>query len=56
MYALYEQIQIKGMVFYALKDEGNDKLKYVLLQPGPTLKQIYDKFGAKDHLLLIYHN
>ncbi len=63
MYALYEQIQYKGLAFYVLKSErnndtyeANNKVRYVMLQPGPTIGQVFDEFAKNDYLPLIYHN
>ncbi len=56
MYALYEQIQFKGLAFYVLKSESNNRVRYMMVQPGPTVGQVFDEFGKDDYLSLIYHN
>lgn len=56
MYALYEQIKYKGLAFYVLKSEGSNRVRYMMVQPGPTVGQVFDEFGKDDYLSLIYHN
>lgn len=62
MYALYQQIQKKGLAFYVLKSErkwgniANNKVRFMLVQPGPTIGQVFDEFSKDDYLSLIYHD
>ena len=44
MYRLYEQIQTKGLHFFCLH-AVKEKAKYVKLKPGPTIQEIYNKYG-----------
>ena len=53
MYRLYEQIKTKGLHFFCLHSE-KEKAKYVKLKPGPTIEQIYNKYGRNEYLILIY--
>ena len=36
-YALYNQIETKGLAFYVLRSESNNKVSYYHVKPGPTL-------------------
>ena len=54
MYRLYEQIQQKGLVFFCLNNNPEDKAKYIRLQPGPTIEQIFNRYGKNNYLMLIY--
>jgi uncharacterized membrane protein len=31
-------------------------VRYLLLQPGPTIGKIFDEYSKNDYLALIYHN
>ena len=56
MYRLYEQIQQKGLYLFCLntlKDNKN-KANYIRLQPGPTIDQVYKRYGKNGYLMLIY--
>ena len=54
MYRLYEQIQQKELYLFCLNNNQKDKAKYIRLQPGPTIEQIFNRYGKNDYLLLIY--
>jgi hypothetical protein len=53
MYRLYEQIQTKPLYFFCLTTR-KDQTKYVRLQPGPTIQELFRRFGRNESLLLIY--
>jgi hypothetical protein len=55
MYRLYQQIDTKGLFFFCLHSV-KDKAKYVRIQPGRTIEQIYKNYGKDDYLTLIYGN
>jgi len=55
MYRLYEQIQQKGLYFFCLQ-VVKEKAKYVRIQPGQTIEQIYNRYGRDEMLVLIYGN
>ena len=53
MYRLYLQIETKPLYFFCLR-EVKDKAQYVRLQPGPTIEEVFRKYGQNESLLLIY--
>jgi cell division protein YceG involved in septum cleavage len=55
MYRLYQQIDTKGLYFFCLQ-EVKEKTKYIRIQPGSTIEQIYNRYGRDDFLILIYGN
>jgi hypothetical protein len=55
MYRLYQQIDTKGLFFFCLH-LLKDKIKYVRIQPGPTIEQMYHRYGKDEFLTLIYGN
>lgn len=44
MYRLYQQIETKGLLFFCLHAQ-KEKAKYVKLKPGPTIEDIYNRYG-----------
>ena len=53
MYALYKQIEQKGLYFftpYLVKD----KIRYKFLEPGVTIESVYKDFGRAGYLTLVY--
>jgi hypothetical protein len=54
MYRLYEQIQQKGLYFFCINNSPEQKVKYIRLQPGPTIEKIFSRYGRNDYLILIY--
>eukprot|EP00919_Chromeraceae_sp_WS-2016_P064918 GHVR01153719.1.p1 GENE.GHVR01153719.1~~GHVR01153719.1.p1 ORF type:complete len:119 (+),score=6.43 GHVR01153719.1:94-450(+) len=60
MYNLFQQIQQKGLYFFCLreertgKDQKKNKIKYVVLRPGATIEEVYNRYGRDDLLTLIY--
>lgn len=53
MISLYNQIKQKGLYFFCPYLE-KDKLKYSVLKPGPTIQEVYKKFGTGGYLTLVY--
>lgn len=35
---------------------ANNKVRFVMLQPGATVGKVFDEFSKNDYLALIYHN
>jgi hypothetical protein len=53
MYRLYEQIQVKPLHFFCLHNE-KEHTKYVRLKAGPTIEELFRRFGKHGSLILIY--
>jgi hypothetical protein len=53
MINLYNQIETKGLYFYCLVNI-KEKPRYILLKPGPTIEEIFLKYGKGNCLTLIY--
>lgn len=44
MYRLYQQIETKGLYFFCLQ-VNKEKARYVKINPGPTIEEIFNKYG-----------
>ena len=55
MYRLYEQIQTKGLYFFCMQ-VSKDRAKYIKINPGPTIEEMYNRYGRNDCLVLVYGN
>jgi hypothetical protein len=53
MLTLYEQIKVKGLCFFCPVLQPN-KLKYIMLKPGPTIQDVFTKYGREGYLILLY--
>jgi hypothetical protein len=55
MITLYKQIDQKGLFFFCPFLSGQkQELKYAILRPGPTIEQVYGKYGRNGYLTIVY--
>ena len=54
MISLYNQIKQKGLYFFCPYLSSKDELKYSILKPGPTIEDVYKRFGRGGYLTVVY--